>query len=171
MKIISKEEVHGWLSTRGLDGSSTDQLFRGFPERKSFHIPVDACGKKHIGDLIAYELEDKEEALLWIDEFFIWPSCEDWNLFDRFRQTLGEERKLYESPGHVFTKDDRDNVRSLLAMVLYFFCGAIVVFGEGKLLIRISHDEFVDIYSKDEVRGPEFINKLKKYLDSASSAG
>jgi len=150
MKIIDEIETNSWLSERGLVGRDGRLLLSTFPHSASCKIPMDAGRKNRLSKLLASLYKYDEEALLWINEYGIWPSCEDWGLFDGFRRSLGEDSALYERPGHVFSKEDIQSVGSLLAMVLNFFWGAVMVSTTKRTVIRISHDEFMDIFAKDE---------------------
>lgn len=135
-----------------LEGSPTNR-----PSLKKwvFHIPGDSGEKTFFARYIADVLKAFDEAIVWIDEFMVWPSAENWPLFHGFRRSFGETRVLIDAPGHLVTPADSDAVFSLLSMVLYFVWGAIAAPGSGDLLIRISHDEMADIYlNRDLDLGP-----------------
>jgi hypothetical protein len=55
---------------------------------------------------------------------------------------------LWESPCHILAPCDEDSAFALLSMVLYFIWGAVFASSSGEV-IRISHDEYVEVYSKD----------------------
>ncbi len=167
MKIIDENETIVWLAERGLMGPDRKLLISSFPNSASCKIPVDAGRKNGLSKLLASLYEDDEEALLWINEYGIWPSCEDWVLFDGFRRSLGEDSPLYEKPGHIFSKEDIQSLGSLLAMVFYFFWGAVLVSTTKDTIIRISHDEFIDIFVKDE----DAFSELNEMLGNFSADG
>lgn len=150
MKIIGKQETILWLSERGLIGPDGKLSLSSFPHRTSCKIPVDAGLKNRFSKLLASLHDDDEEALLWINEYGIWPSREDWVLFDGFRRSLGEDGPIYMKPGHIFSKNDIQPVGSLLAMVLYFSLGAVLVSAQKGAVIKVSHDDFIDIFAQDE---------------------
>ena len=166
MRIIDERETLRWLSARELLDSSGQPSFSGFHQAICSPIPVDSGHKTALSRAIVSFFDADEEALLWIDEFKIWPSAEDWYLFNGFRQFLGEPGSLSEKPGHIFSKNDLDAVGSLVAMVLYFCSGAILFSPAKGLAIRISHDEFIDIYVRDQKDAPIITEKLKPFLES-----
>jgi hypothetical protein len=59
---------------------------------------------------------------------------------------LGETSGLTEKPGHLFFHQDIADVASLVAAVLCFSWGAWLVRASGSVAIRISHDEYVDVF-------------------------
>src|SRR5215467_12367126 len=47
-------------------------------------------------------LQPREACLLWVTDWGIWTSSENWHLYYRLRQSYGEQRLLDEAPGHLF---------------------------------------------------------------------
>jgi len=146
-----------WLSSKGLLDSKGSLSFSGFSEPVSYRIPADSGKKTVLSRIIASFFDSEAESLLWINEYGIWPSSEDRPLFEGFRKSLGESALLIEKPGHIFSKQDLSAISSLLAMVLYFCWGAVIAPTNKSLIIRISHDEMLDIYSQDKKVLPQKI--------------
>lgn len=166
MEIIDKERTANWLSIRGLLGSKGRLSLSGLKQIGYYPIPADSGRKTVISRTIASFFDTEDESLLWIDEFGIWKSCEDWTLFEGFRHSLGEESPLYEKPGHIFSRKDLDSVGSLLAMALYFCWGAVIVKADKSLVVRISHDEILDIYIPEETVFPkDVIERIELVID------
>lgn len=166
MRIINKEETIHWLSERGLTNSTGMFSFSGFVEVMDSPIPVDSGRKTAISRAIVLSFDTDNEALLWINEFGIWESSEDRNLFEGFRRSLGEHRPLHEKPGHIFSSSDLINVRSLVAMTLYFVWGGILYSPAKRLAIKISHDEHISFFARDKKDVSNITEDFKKYLDS-----
>jgi len=152
MKTIDKNQVFEWLSKRNLLDNNSGLTVSDFPFSHSFRITGDSGTKTNISRAIgALVTNYSGESLLWINEYGIWPSCEDFNLFDGFRRSLGEKEPVYIRPGHLFCVEDIDNIQSIIAMVLYFVWGALIVTESKDIIVRISHDEYIDIYSKYDI--------------------
>lgn len=152
MKIIDESQVLNWLSQRNFLSSSNRILIPDYPFSYSFKITADSGVKTKIsGAICTFFIDHHGESLLWIDEYGIWPSCEDDNLFNGFRKSIGEIEPVYIKPGHLFRTEDMANIQSIIAMILYFVQGAVIVTDSGDIVVRISHDEFIDIYSKNNV--------------------
>lgn len=166
MQIIDKGETRSWLNKRGLLDSTGMVSFSGFIEAISAAVPADSGRKTALSRLMASFFEADEEALLWINEFGIWPSSEDWSLFEGFRRSLGEQSPLYEKPGHIFSGKELRDVASLVAMTLYFIWGAILYSPAKGLAIKISHDEFVCIYVKTQKDASDILATLKRFFET-----
>jgi len=165
MRIINKKETMDWLSERGLLDSDGKFSSSGFVEVLTAAIPVDSGRKTAISRAIVSVFDTDSEALLWINEFGIWESSEDRNLFDGFRRSLGEHSHLYEKPGHVFSSSDLTGVGSLVAMTLYFVWGAVLYSPTRSVAIRISHDEYVSVFARNREEVSEITEMLKKHLE------
>lgn len=150
MRIINLDEINFWLNENGLLKSDIKLSSLGYSKIASYNIPIDSGKKTALAKVIANFFENDRETLLWINEFGIWPSCEDWNLFKGFRKSLGETSLLFEKPGHLFSKDDIDSVVSLLSMVFYFYWGAALISASKKYSIIISHDEFISFFAMEK---------------------
>lgn len=150
MKIFSPCEAESWLFDRGLSEITMDSLLREFHNRLSYSIPVDTGKKTILARSLIDFLRSEKEGLLWITEWKIWPSCENMNLFDAYRKSLGEVRPIWEAPIHIFHENDLREVECLLDLALYFFWGGFVVDGSKRVAINFSHDEWIDLYAKQE---------------------
>jgi len=152
MKTIDKIQVLDWLSKKEFLGSNNNFLIPDFDFSYHFEITKDSGTKTSISrELGALIKNYSGESLLWINEYGIWPSCEDVNLFTGFRKSIGEKESVYMKPGHLFQTEDIDNIQSIIAMVLYFVWGAIILTEPKDMVIRISHDEYITIYSKEDI--------------------
>ncbi len=153
MKVLSLDSVHEWLRTACLLDAQQELLLTQFQKPIRLILPQDAGRKTNLGRVLAASVVSKSEGLLWIDEFGIWPSSENWVIFDGLRSLVGEKRPLYEAPGHLFTAEDEQLLSAMLATILYFSWGAVVVRNSLDLVIRISHDECVDFYGSADTLG------------------
>ncbi len=162
MRIIDKKETELWLSDRGHPNPEGKRLLQGFLDPITYMIPADSGKKTALSKKITSFFATDGEALLWINEWGIWPSSENQNLFYGFRRSLGESSSLIEKPGHIFKRTDLETVESLLCMVFYFIWGAVLVSPANDLVIKISHDEYIDLYVKD--KKADVIENLNDFL-------
>jgi hypothetical protein len=165
MRIIGKEDTVRWLSAKGVSVWNDIPSFRKFYKALNSQIPADSGRKTAIGRALASHFNTADESLLWIHEFGIWPSSEDPNLFERFRQSLGEPRPLFDAPGHIFTQTDLKDVASLLSLVLYFIWGAVLYCPTKGLGIEIDHDEFITIFVMNKNDASKISEELKNYFN------
>jgi len=143
VRFAGREEVADWLKAHGFV-AGPDELAHDQPA-VTFKIPVDAGRKTALARVLLGLLKDDQEAMLYIDEWGVFPSCEDTVLFDAFRRSLGTERPLIELPGQIFDANEFRYAQSLVGMVLYFFWGGLLVSGSGRLVVRVSHDEWLGL--------------------------
>ena len=108
-------------------------------------------------------------GLLWINEFGVWPSSENMELFNGYRGYLGERRSLLEAPGHVFGAGDLVALQCLTALSLYFSWDAFLVEGSQQLVCVLSHDEIMDIYVNDDHRLKKIHKELEEFGMSSLS--
>lgn len=150
-RIITWSETDAWLRERKLAtiGSSIDLL--GFREVICFAIPKSVGTRTLIATDMARVFSDEPEVLLFITDWEM-PSPEyfDWNLFRRFRQALGDSAELDDKPSHVLGLEDQVDLVSLIRLVLYSFWDCYLVSADGRMVLRISHDDLAWLYVKDD---------------------
>jgi hypothetical protein len=141
MNVISKSDAAQWCRARQL---SVDQ--RGYPEKpdaaEEFPIPEDA-GRRVA--LVAEHLRDSAQSpttLVWFTAWGIWPSSERRHIFDRFRASYGEQRRLIDAPAHILGLEERDELLSLVTLGVLFLWDVYVAAENGVLLLHYSHDEW-----------------------------
>lgn len=144
MKILSPQEAAARV------GAADIQSFfeRGgweYPEPvPSFAIPRDSGGKVHLARVIAGAFLEHGPALLWITGTGVWPSSEHLDLFDGYRRSTGDARRLAEAPLHLFDGDDVDAFVSVLSLGLFFVWDLEVVALDRSLAATVSHDEWFE---------------------------
>lgn len=89
------------------------------------------------------------ELTLDITGWMVWPSCEHFDLFDRYRQSLGETRPLWEAPVHVFNDSEKAVFGSILCMVLYFSWDAEIWCPTAGIYLSIDHDDSLTLRCAD----------------------
>jgi hypothetical protein len=121
----------------------------GMQRRGSWPIVSDSRRLVSIARVVGGAAIDSGSGVFVINEYGIWPSSEDYNLFRRFRQSLGESRALHDAPAHFFDSKDNDDLVSLITMTLLFSWGAVLACGDGvQYVVAISHDEFIDLWAQ-----------------------
>lgn len=103
MKILNVKETKNWLIERELLNSAEDFIIPKSLNILSYKITNDSGKKTVISRILSSIFDKPNESILWIDEYGIWPNCEDWFLFNGFRKSLNEEAPLHEKPGHLFS--------------------------------------------------------------------
>ena len=157
MEILDNNECKQWVKNNTKSDLSRISLEKEFNHSISYLIPVDAGKKNSLAQLITNNFNFAKEGCFWVTGYGIWPSCENYDLFDGYRKSLGENRSVSEAPAHIFLWDDSKQLCSLVLISLYFFWDAILIEGGFEVVFVISHDEIIKIYAKDKKR----LSKLK----------
>lgn len=83
---------------------------------------------------------DDSPLLVWVYEYGVWPSSEDWNLYERWRRGVGEPGNLEEMPGHLFKAHEAADATSLLMMACLFGWGVRAISREARRGLQVDHD-------------------------------
>lgn len=147
MKTLTESEMVEWLSRSGisLDESGKTELRHTF----SCRSPQDTGKKTALGKSLAALLRGGHEIAIWITEFGVWPSSESMSLFNGYRRSFGEHRSVANAPAHIFSVNDGEQLESIILLILYFFWDALLLDPSRHLSIAFSHDEMIDIRTKN----------------------
>lgn len=68
---------------------------------------------------VASELTHRRPTLLFVTEWSVWPSSENWHLYYKLRQTYADNRLLHEAPGHLFLEHEAEDLASILPATVH----------------------------------------------------
>jgi hypothetical protein len=141
MKVMSKQEAAAWCEANSINLSDY-----GLPERSiadvRFKIPIDAQQRVALVALAMRAFTDEATYLVWFDDWSVWPSGQRMHVFERFRLSYGETRRMIDSPGHVFVRDEIEDAISYVTIAALFLWDCYVVAPRGVKLLYLSHDEY-----------------------------
>lgn len=164
MQMIDESQTILWLAKGGIVDANGRPSLAAFVEVLNSAVPPDSGRKTALGRAVASVFTDDDEAMLWINEYGIWPSSEDRFLYEGFRRSLHEESPLHVKPGHLFSRDELAAVASLVALVLYFVWGAILYSPARALVIKISHDECISVFARSGTAVSDVVEMLDRVL-------
>lgn len=163
MKILTKENASEMLGGKSLD-TFVSQLSNQLRQvGGTYSIPRDSGAKTALSRVFAYLFLRKSSVCIYVSGWGVWGSSENLDLFYGYRRSFGENRPLIEAPVHLFEPTEEDTFVSILCMVFYFVWDAWVFDIEGKALVRISHDEWLEVRADDDETRKEFATELEKY--------
>ena len=121
----------------------------------------------------------RDDALVWITEWGIWGSSENWHLYYKLRQSYGDLRLLHEAPGHLFLGHESEDLTSFLEIAMLNGWGGYILTAANYVNAFFSHDEYIDFFatqvnlhfSKVYARSLAPSNILPKKCDSLNSWG
>jgi hypothetical protein len=149
MEFLEKSQIEEWCIAHGvptpLSEADSDVVSRRF-----FGQAVSPHGQEAaVVAAVLSELGGWDECLLWIQEWGIWPSSENWPAYYAQRGVHGERRSLEVAPGHLALTEDREALTSFLLITLENAWEAYVIpvvagHSTGRW-IHASHDEFAEV--------------------------
>jgi len=86
-------------------------------------------------------------VMLWITEWGIWTSSENYHLYYKLRSIYGETRLLHEAPGHYFLQHEMDDLATFLQVAILNGWGGYILTEADYVNAFFSHDEYVDFYA------------------------
>ena len=150
------DECEAWLDGRK----------RGKPDavegllRFRMPYPREPYRINYIAHWIAANLTYRMPALLWMTEWGIWPSSENWHLYYKLRQSYSDHRLLHEAPGHLCLEHEAEDLGSFLQVGMHNGWGGYVLTHADYANLFFSHDEFIDFFSDDQ----GIIDEVRKAL-------
>lgn len=149
MRLYSKEECEQWLHDR--ERRKPDAISGLHVER--FDYPNEPHKIFAVAHQIARSLTFRRPTLLWITEWGIWPSSENWHLYYKLRQGCGDPRLLHEAPGHLFLEHETEDLASFIQVAMLNGWGGYILTDANYANAFFSHDEYIDLYGEiSEVR-------------------
>ena len=113
-----------------------------------------------LATLLCEALAGRRSCVL-INEFGIWPSTEDRNLFGHFRRSF-DQRSLWEAPAHFFDPGIHANLVTLVHLAIHFGWGVIAVSEPSEERFMLDHDGHLAIWcreAKDEWYRQELLDR------------
>jgi hypothetical protein len=98
-----------------------------------------------IASLLTYRLP----VLLFLTEWGIWPSSENWHLYYRLRRSYSDYRLLQEASGHLFLEHEMEDLTSFLHLSMLNGWGGYVLTEANHVNALFSHDEYIDFFSEN----------------------
>jgi hypothetical protein len=167
MRIVSQKECEDWLKAN-LRKVFTRETMRvtleaEYENRVTYHLPAEVTKMTALAHMVShYAIDTKQPGIFWVTDWGIFPSVENMAIFDGYRRSLGENRPLLASPGHVFDQSKLKELECLLSLALYFCWDATLFDGAGTEAFVISHDEWCSVHAKDEESLRQFEGNLRK---------
>jgi hypothetical protein len=82
------------------------------------------------------------------------------HLYYRLRESYGERRLLHEAPAQLCQKHEREDLATLIWLALLFGWDAYRLPDSDQLAIFFSHDELLELYSRNAEQRAEVSTRL-----------
>src|ERR1700730_14716371 len=96
LRFYTTEECETWLSERH---RQKPDLMPGLHVQR-IQYPPKFYRIFFVAHWMASALTHRRPTLLFVTEWDVWPSSQNWHLYYRLRQTYGDRRLLRDAPGH-----------------------------------------------------------------------
>ena len=161
VRFYTKQECEEWL--RGRERLKPDAE----PDTHMEHVryPAEPHRVFAIAHWIATALTYREPALLWITEWGIWRSSENWHLYYKLRHSYGDQRLLQEAPGHLFLEHESEDLASFLQLAMLNGWGGYVLTQADYVNVFFSHDEYIGFFAKIDSNLREVRKVFKEKAD------
>src|SRR6266481_3428513 len=123
-------------------------LYRARTERVGY--PPEQNRFFFVAHWIATSLTYRMPALLWITEWGIWPTSENWHLSYKLRQTYSDHRLLDEAPGHLFLEHETEDLATFMQIAMQNGWGGYVLTDANYVNAFFSHDEYIDFFTQND---------------------
>jgi len=156
MRFCNEAECKKWLADRAR--SKPDEN----PDLCS--VQLDYPKEPHrifsMANWLAQSITFSQPALLWITEYGVLPSSENWHLYYRLRNSYGDHQLLQESPGHLFLGTQSEDLASFAQIAMLNGWGGCIVTEAGHVDAAFSHDEWIQVYAKS----PDLLIGFRKFF-------
>ena len=141
MRFYTEPECEDWLIQRGRKkpGQVGEEIYHVEYPTKPYQL-LSLC------EWPATNIMFREPVLVWVTEWGIWPSSENWHLYYRLRQTYADQRLLHEAPGHLFLGHESEDFATFLQIAMLNGWGGYVLTQADDVNMFFSHDEWVDFF-------------------------
>ena len=146
MRFYTADECEEWL--RGRERLKPNAVPDHQVER--FGYPTEPHRVFCWAHWIATSLTYRMPTLLWITEWSIWPSSENWHLYYKLRQGHGDLRLLHEAPGHLFLEHEAEDLASFLQIAMLNGWGGYILTQADYVNAFFSHDEYIEFFARPD---------------------
>jgi hypothetical protein len=155
MRFLETNEIEEWCAERRLrladDGALPDDPKLVHAKRATYARGHRSGREWAVAAACVRALGRWDECLLWVRNWGIWPSSEDWPAYYALRGARGEQRSLEKAPGHLFAPAEEELVATFLTQVMQNGWDAELLPVASKApatkRVHVSHDEWLEIRS------------------------
>lgn len=155
MRFLEAIEIEEWCAGHGLHLDSRTGLAPNpslvYSGRSTFAEGRRSARESSVASACIQALGNWTECLLWITQWGVWPSGEDWPAYYALRGAQSERRSLSKAPGHLFADGETVLAETYLTQVLENAWDAWLLPAAPSsaewVRVHVSHDEFIDLYS------------------------
>jgi hypothetical protein len=161
MRFYTQQQCEEWLTQRK----------RVLPDQEEslpverFEYPKEAYRLFPVANGIAQSITYRRPTLLWVTEWGIWPSSENWQLYYKLRQSYGDFQLLHDAPGHLFLEHESEDLSTFLQVAMLSGWGGYILTEVNYVNAFFSHDEYIDFYTQN----PRNLSELRPFFAASET--
>jgi hypothetical protein len=153
MRFLELNQIAEWCSEHGIAVDDQWKPTHPFSTRvlhRIVHAEGHRSGREQASaEECVHELGEWSECLLFVLQWGIWSSTEDWPAYYAARGGHDERRSLRVAPGHLFEWTERNELNRSLTMVMEFGWDAevfpVIQSRPPTRRLFVSHDEWAEV--------------------------
>lgn len=136
-----------------------------FKYHSAYAIPKESARKTFFASLICSYVNFKEMGCLWIFDRCIDDLTQNYDLFDGYLKSMGQDEGLNKKPCHIFSENDALHIECLISLALYLLFDVMLIDDVSNVItvFDMGHDEWIDIYSTDGDKFKEINNNFVNF--------
>lgn len=161
MRFYTAQQCEEWLAQRSRVRPDTIKS----PHWETFDYPCKGYQFFAVARAIAHSITFRQLTLLWVTEWGIWPSSENWQLYYKLRQTYGDFQLLQDVPGHLFLEYESEDLSTFLQLAMLNGWGGYILTEANYVNAFFSHDEYIEFFTST----PENLSDLRPLFAKSES--
>jgi hypothetical protein len=159
MRFLDRSECEEYVSRSGVDHQEVI-LGRRIQKMKSavtFFYQSRMEEASSVSSCLVEYIRDFSWAMLWAYDLpFGDRSREenppsDWRRYSKWRRSAGENRMLYDAPGHLFEPHEKFKLGQVIEFAIYMGWDAVLLAQPLRCLITLSHDDLITVQARHNV--------------------
>jgi hypothetical protein len=156
MRFYSEEECEKWLTSRKREKPNQSDA----PHSETFKYPEEPYRFYSLARMIASS-SCRDPILLWVSEWGVWPTSENWHVYYKLRHSYADHRLLHEAPGHFFMGYEMEDCASFLQIAMLNGWGGHVLTQANYVNAFFSHDEYIRFFANDAAQ----LDEIRKFFE------
>jgi hypothetical protein len=153
MKTFNAADARQWCERHhvSLGPRGKPVLFEAGLFKSRLAIPTAASKHFAFCRLIEELLRPWGRCLLWVTEWGVWESSENWQLFYRLRQSYGDNSLIEEHPAQLFLEHEAFDLISFIQTGIGAGWDFVLLTNSDYSRVSVSHDEWIEFIARDEL--------------------
>ena len=162
MQILTNDEAAAWCTGRGfkLDASPywrDKRISSGIRFLTETKQSVVEAFVRNVVNTVEYD-----GAIVWFTDWPLYKE-DEMAVLERFRSSIGENRRLIDAPGHVFDLNEIHDCIGMFNLSVQYFWDAFLFVPQGNFIAYNSHDGLQYISSLTDTGQTELIAMLEHF--------